>query len=410
MIAVCAGLSVIACTQTVSSETRINSDVAYGSTTLPIGVRSQLVENGNGCQMHILEAGFEGDDKPLIILLHGFPELAYSWRHQLIPLANAGYHVVAPDLRGFGRSCGTDVKYSDDLKPYATLNHVADMIGLVYALGYDKAEAIVGHDFGSAVAANAALHRPDLFGALVLVSVPYTGPNSITKGDGGSEHRPSMALANLPNALASMSPPQTHYWWYYSKEQANEELLTAPDGLSAFFRSYFYAKSGYPGAPKPSAPISMSPESLAELPNYYVLDTSETMVDAVADYMPGEPFSEHMPWLNEAELSVYASEYERSGFQGGLQLYRLIIDPSYSYGLSTFTDEKVLVPSLFITGESDWAPYLIPNSLDMMSNALPALQGSHFITNSGHMVQQETPEEFNDILLHFLDRLNTKEP
>src|SRR5581483_6371038 len=119
-----------------------NSDVAYGQSTLPIGIRSRFVPNGNGITMHLLEAGFEPAGRPCLVLLHGFPELAYSWRKVLLPLAEAGYHVVAPDQRGYGRSDGTDVTFDDDLWPYTLLNHVRDTLGLVFALGHRSVAAV----------------------------------------------------------------------------------------------------------------------------------------------------------------------------------------------------------------------------------------------------------------------------
>jgi len=130
-----------------------NADVAYGETTLPAGIRSRFVNNGNGITMHFLEAGFEAANRPCVLLLHGFPELAYSWRKVMLPLAEVGFHVVAPDLRGYGRTDGTAVTFDDDLWPFSMLNHVRDTLGLACALGHRSVAAVVGHDYGSPVAA-----------------------------------------------------------------------------------------------------------------------------------------------------------------------------------------------------------------------------------------------------------------
>jgi pimeloyl-ACP methyl ester carboxylesterase len=131
----------------------MNTEVAYGGSTLPAGIRSRFVPNGNGITMHVLEGGHETPGRPCVMLLHGFPELAYSWRKVMLPLAVAGYHVVAPDQRGYGRTDGTDVQYADDLAPYSLLNHVRDTLGLAFALGHRTVAAVVGHDYGSPVAA-----------------------------------------------------------------------------------------------------------------------------------------------------------------------------------------------------------------------------------------------------------------
>src|SRR6266496_2739210 len=147
----------------------------------PPGILSRFVEDVNGLRMHILEAGFEARSEksgahPLILMLHGFPELAYSWRKVMLPLAAAGFHVVAPDQRGYGRTTGWDADYDGDLAGFRLLNAVRDALGLVAALGRRSVAAVVGHDFGASVAAWCALVRPDVFRSLALMSAPFAGP------------------------------------------------------------------------------------------------------------------------------------------------------------------------------------------------------------------------------------------
>src|SRR5215510_1254392 len=150
-----------------------NTDVLYGQDILPAGIRSRLIDNNNGCTMHMLEAGYEARGRPCVVLLHGFPELAFSWRKQMPALASAGYYVIAPDLRGYGRSSGTDVAFDDHLLPYMLVNRVGDTVGLIHALGYTSVAAIVGHDYGSSVTAWCALVRPDIFRSAVMMSAPF---------------------------------------------------------------------------------------------------------------------------------------------------------------------------------------------------------------------------------------------
>ena len=134
--------------------------IPYDPSVLPCGVRSRFIDNTNGLLMHILEAGYDGEYRPVILLLHGFPELAYSWRKVIPVLAKAGFHVIAPDLRGYGRTLGWGpVNYGDDLGPFNLLNTVRDSVGLINALGYNKIAGIVGHDYGASVAAWCALVR-----------------------------------------------------------------------------------------------------------------------------------------------------------------------------------------------------------------------------------------------------------
>ncbi len=197
---------------------------------LPPGIRSRAVHNINGLTMHILEAGFEREDRPCVLLLHGFPELAYSWRKVMLPLAAAGYYVVAPDQRGYGRTTGWDGDYDGDLDSYRMLNLVRDALALVSALGYHSVDAVVGHDFGSPVAAYGALVRPDVFRSVVMMSGPFSGPPSLpfnTVDQGGES--PS-ATGSIHGDLAALERPRKHYQWYYSTREADGQHASLPSG------------------------------------------------------------------------------------------------------------------------------------------------------------------------------------
>src|SRR3990172_5824794 len=147
----------------------MNSMVAYSENVLPAGIRSRFVSGVNGLTVHILEAGFETADRPLLLLFHGFPALAYRWRKVMPRLAQAGYYVVAPDVRGYGRTSGADVNYDSDPAPYSTLNKTRDAVWLVSALGYRSVAAAIGHDAGAGIAAWCALARPDVFRSVVMM-------------------------------------------------------------------------------------------------------------------------------------------------------------------------------------------------------------------------------------------------
>jgi pimeloyl-ACP methyl ester carboxylesterase len=169
---------------------------------LPLGIRSRFVANVNGLRMHILEAGYETDDRPVVLLLHGFPELAWCWRMVIPALAAAGFHVVAPDQRGYGRTTGWDAAYDGDLASFRPLNLVQDLLDLVFALGHRHVRAIVGHDFGSPIAAHCALIRPDIFTSLVMMSAPFGGAPPAGAAPGQQ--------ADIPAALASLTPALTY--------------------------------------------------------------------------------------------------------------------------------------------------------------------------------------------------------
>jgi pimeloyl-ACP methyl ester carboxylesterase len=157
---------------------------------LPSGIRSRFVDGINGLRMHVLEAGFETKGRPCVLLLHGFPELAFSWRKVMPRLAAAGYHVIAPDQRGYGRTTGWDANYDGDLASFRLLNLVRDALGLVSAFGYRSVDAVVGHDFGSGVAAWCALVRPDVFRSVALMSAPFAGPPQLAFNTADAPPRP----------------------------------------------------------------------------------------------------------------------------------------------------------------------------------------------------------------------------
>ena len=153
------GLAGLLYAATADKASAANQSVAYGQDTIPAGIRSRFVDNINGLRMHMLGAGFEGTNRPCVLLLHGFPELAHVWSKVMLPLASAGYHVIAPDLRGYGRTTGWDPKYDCDLRAFGVLNMVRDVLGLVSALGYRSVSAVIGRDAGSALAGWCALLR-----------------------------------------------------------------------------------------------------------------------------------------------------------------------------------------------------------------------------------------------------------
>src|SRR5450631_4173607 len=197
----------------------MNTNKALPDIPLPSGIRSRYVDDINGLRMHVLEAGFETRGRPRLLLLHGFPELAFSWRKLMPVLAEAGYHVIAPDQRGYGRSTGWNPDYDGDLASFRLLNLVRDALGLVSAFGYRHVDAAVGHDFGSSVAAWCALVRPDVFRSVVLMSVPFAGspPLPFDTAD-----KPASAKREDPvhRALAALPRPRKHYQWYYSTRDA----------------------------------------------------------------------------------------------------------------------------------------------------------------------------------------------
>jgi pimeloyl-ACP methyl ester carboxylesterase len=335
----------------VSQPSNGQSDMTAGQ----LEARHRSVEVPGG-RIHLVEQG-EG---PLVLLVHGFPESWYSWRHQLPAIAGAGFRAVAVDVRGYGRSSKPSA-----VDGYRMLAHVADNVGVVHALG-ERSAVVVGHDWGSPIAANSALLRPDVFTAVGLLSVPYT-PR------GG--RRPS-------------------------------EVFEAIGGAEEFYVSYFQE----PGR----AEAEIEPDVRAWLAGVYAALSGDTRPSPEAGNVflipPGGRMSDRFPrgvrpgWLSEADLDVYADEFEHSGLTGALNRYRNV-DRDWE-DLAAWDGQPVTQPSLFIGGELDavW----LKAAFEAFPRTLPGLVGSHILEGCGHWIQQERPEQVNRLLTDWLRGLELR--
>ena len=384
-----------------------NTNVAYGKTTLPSGIRSRFVENINGLTIHILEAGFKDKDRPCVLLLHGFPELAYSWRKVMLPLAQAGYHVVAPDQRGYGRTTGWDGNYDGDIGSFRLLNLVRDASGLISALGYKSVEAVVGHDYGSPVAAWCALIRPDVFRSVVLMSAPFGGAPRLPFNTADAAPRKTVSSGrSIHDELAALSRPRKHYQRYYTTRQADDNMRNCPQGISDFIRAYYHFKSADWKQNKPFRLKSWSAAELAKIPTYYIMDLDKGMAETVSMEMPSVAEIAACKWLPDKELDVYSAEFARTGFQGGLNWYRCGKDARYKAELQMFSGLTIDVPSCFIAGANDWGVYQSPGGLERMKEtACTNMLDVHLVEGAGHWVQQEQPGDVSRLLIQFLRRV-----
>ena len=365
---------------------------------LPTGIRARFVDGINGLRVHVLEAGFETPNRPCVLMLHGFPELAWSWRKVMPVLAAAGYHVIAPDQRGYGRTTGWSAEYDGDLRPFHMLNLARDALGLVFALGYRSVAAVVGHDFGASVAAWCALIRPDVFRSMAIMSAPFAGPPTVPFGD----ERPTPA-PDIHAAMAALDRPRKHYQWYYSTRPANNDMWHCRQGVHDFLRAYYHHKSADWAANKPFRLASWSAGELAKMPTYYIMDRDQDMAATVAKEMPSATEIAACRWLTEPELRVYSDEYGRIGFQGGLQWYRCRTEGVGNAELQLFTGRTIDIPSMFVAGKSDWGVYQTPGSFErMQGTACTRMVGCHLLDGAGHWVQQEQPERVSELLLGFL--------
>ncbi|MFH8901113.1 alpha/beta fold hydrolase [Streptomyces coeruleorubidus] len=300
-------------------------------------------------RVHLVEQG----DGPLVLLLHGFPESWYAWRHQLPALAAAGYRAVAVDVRGYGRSSRPAA-----VDAYRMVELVEDNVAVVEALG-ERSAVVVGHDWGATIAATSALVRPEMFRAVGLLSVPYTPP-------GGP--RPSEVFARM-------------------------------GGEEEFYVSYFQR----PG----QAEAEIEPDVRGWLAGFYAALSAGTMPEAGPHFVArGGTLRDRFPvgrlpsWLSEADLDVFAGEFERTGMTGALNRYRNM-DRDWQ-DLADFAGAPVTQPSLFIGGALDASTTWLADAIKAYPATLPGLTASHILDGCGHFLQQERPAETNRLLTDWL--------
>ncbi|MBJ7298582.1 MAG: alpha/beta hydrolase [Dolichospermum sp.] len=306
----------------------------------------------NNIQMHIAEQG----QGKLVILCHGFPESWYSWRHQLSALAEAGFHVVAPDQRGYGQ---TDRPAA--IEDYNIFELVGDIVGLVNALGEEQA-FIVGHDWGAVVAWYCALLRPDIFRSLTLLSVPYQ-PRT------WDNIRPT-------EAMKLMAGDQEFYQLNFQEPGKAEAELESD--VRTNILSMLYSASGDPPPAKRWR---------------FLYNKSEKLTNrSLPDQLP--------TWLTEQDIDFFTSEFERTGFRGGLNWYRNI---DRNWELTHFlSGAKIYQPALFVAGEVDAVITMYHEAFDNLEHNVPNLKQKVLLPGAGHWIQQERSIEVNKLLIQFL--------
>jgi pimeloyl-ACP methyl ester carboxylesterase len=314
----------------------------------------------NGIRMHLAEEG----SGPLVVLCHGFPESWYSWRHQLPALAAAGFHAVAPDMRGYG---ATDAP--EEIGRYTLLHLVGDVIGILDALGAETA-VVVGHDWGAPVAWHAALLRPDRFRGVVGLSVPYRPRGTAP---------PTSVMPQTDDAM---------FYQLYFQAPGIAEAELARD-IRGTIRRLLYSFSGE-GFPSVSARSPFGGAMVARRGG--VLDGT-----VAPDVLPG--------WISDADIDVFAGEFAHTGFRGGLNWYRNI-DRNWEL-LAPYAGALVTVPALYVAGDRDLV-VAFPGMDQLIANLsrfVPDLRGTSILPGCGHWTQQERPGDVTDAVLSFLKKL-----
>ena len=277
----------------------------------------------------------------------------------------------------------------------------ADPLDLVHAFGY-RSVAVIRHDFGSPIAAWCAVTRPDVFTSVVLMSAPFGGTGSLPFDT--ADDPPRTAGPDGPSLfdeLAALPRPRKHYQRYYRTREANENMSRAPQGLHAFLWGYYHYKSADWAGNTPFRLASRTAAEMAKMPTSYIMDFADGMAETVAKHMPSAAEIAANTWLPDSELQVYAKEYGRTGFQGGLNHYR-------SGGIGApeqqlFAGRTIDQPSIFSAGTSAWGSYQSPGALERMRNsACTNMLAIHMLDGVGHWVQQEQPEETSRLLIEFL--------
>jgi pimeloyl-ACP methyl ester carboxylesterase len=314
----------------------------------------------SGIRMHIAEAGAG----PVVVLCHGFPESWYSWRHQLVALAAAGFHAVAPDQRGYGR---TD--RPEPIDQYTLLHLVGDIVGLLDALGESTA-FIAGHDWGAPVAWHAALMRPDRFRAVIGLSVPFRPRGS---------RRPTTVMPVTDDAV---------FYQLYFQEPGVAEAELERDARDTIRRALFWASG--------DASHADTAPGVAPL----------GMVARGGGFLAGREAPASMPaWITEADVDVYADDFARTGFRGALNWYRNI-DRSWEL-LAPWARARVTVPALYVVGDRDLVLGFrgMDGVLPALREFVPELRQAIVLPGCGHWTQQERPAEVNAAMLDFLTSL-----
>ncbi|MCH1599148.1 MAG: alpha/beta hydrolase [Pseudomonadales bacterium] len=323
----------------------------------------------------------------------------------MLPLAEAGYHVIAPDVRGYGRTTGWSSNYDTDLTPFRRLNKVRDALGLVAAFGYESVDAVIGHDAGAPLAGWCALTRPDIYKSVVMMSAPFGGVSTLPFDTVNNPTRPAAsAPTDIYADLANLPRPRKHYQRYYRTREANENMWHAEQGIHDFIRAYYHFKSADWEGNQPHRLAARTAEQWALMPEYYIMDLDAGMAETVAAKMPSAAEIAANSWLPDDELEVYATEYGRTSFQGGLNGYRMGGTTIGRAEVELYSGRTIDQPSMFISGKSDWGTFQSPGSFErMQEQACTDMRAVHLVDGAGHWVQQEQAEVVSRLILEFLE-------
>ena len=357
-------------------------------------IKSRVIKNVNGLNIHVLENNVKVKTQKVILLLHGFPEISFSYRYIMLCFEKANYYCIAPDQRGYGQ---TKSKVKETLNSLSVLNLAKDMSCLMEKLNIDKYH-LVGHDFGAYVSSYLCLLNPKNVLSLTLSSMPFPGPpilKNISKMD------------RVNKKLALLEPKRKHYQYYFSSYGAENNIMKCKQGLNDFFRSYFYFKSYDYKGNNPFKLKSFTAIEMSKMPEYYIMKLNLGMAQTVKKYSPTKIEISRCAWLNKADLDYYVKNYLNSGIKKPLSWYKVMLSNKEKLRIIELNLPKSInIPAIFISGSADWGIYQKPGDLEKMEEVfLKNYYGRFIINQAGHWVQQEQPNETFDLINKFLKKI-----
>ena len=335
------------------------------------------------------------EKKKYILLLHGFPELGFSFRYLIKILSSKGYFCIAPDQRGYGYT-KFKTKKEENLQRFSVLNLAKDMYLLLKELKIDKVD-IIGHDFGSYVSCYLTMLYPKIINSLVIMSMPFSGPPEKNKSN-------LLNMIKVNKDLGRLNPKRKHYQSYFCNVSAAKNMYNCKQGIFEFLRGYYYFKSHNYIKNKPHRLKNNSAREFSKLPEYYIMNKNMGMAETIKKYMPDKKqLLNCQLWLTDKDLKYYSKAFQNAGFKNPLKWYKMMLSQDDRNNILKENLPNTLnVPAIFIAGIADWGIYQSPGTLEKMNiKFFSNFFGIKLIKDAGHWVQQENPNDVAETLLNF---------
>ena len=360
-------------------------------------MQSIIVKKVNGLNFH----AYTSDNRKRnhkdknILMLHGFPELGYSFRYLIESLSSHNNYCIAPDQRGYGKTSFIDMK-EEKLSNFSVLNLTRDLHILLKKMNINKVD-VIGHDFGSYIACYLSLLYPKVVNSIIIMSMPF--PGLPTK-----KNLKINLMKKINFNLSKLSPPRKHYQSYFCQPNAEKNILHCKQGLFNFLKGYFYFKSHNYKNNKPFKLAELSAKELSKLPEYYIMMRNLGMAETIEKYMPNEKDLYGLKlWLKDKDLNYYTKNFRKRGLRNPFKWYRMMINDKEKLNIMKLKLKNSLnIPSMFIAGEADWGIYQKPGDIETMEKKFfKKFHGVKIVENAGHWVQQENPKDTAKYILDF---------